>query len=184
MDWKNFKRQLDLAILQTWTMRIAVIAMAIVIIVQMFMIMHISSNQKIIVLPPKVRKAFYLTGSKFSKGYMVNMGDYLSQKLLDLTPANYKYQLNTFLQFANPPDYNNLKMELLGQMKALAVLSVSQAFFPKTVLVKGHTIYVGGILLRIIGNKSKSYQKTLKIGYLIKNGELYVKSVSYKKKNV
>jgi len=184
MDWKNFKRQLDLAILQTWTMRIAVIAMAIVIIVQMFMIMRITSNQKIIVLPPKVRKAFYLTGSKFSKGYMVNMGDYLSQKLLDLTPANYKYQLNTFLQFANPSDYNNLKMELLGQMKALALLSVSQAFFPKTVSVKGHTIYVYGILLRIIGNKSKSYQKTLKIGYLIKNGELNVKSVSYKKENL
>ncbi|MHB1696622.1 MAG: TraE/TraK family type IV conjugative transfer system protein [bacterium] len=184
MDWKNFKRQLDRAVLQTWTLRIAVIAMSVVIIVQMFMIARLALNSKTIILPPRVGKAFYVTGSKISKGYMVNMGQYLSQTLLDLTPQNYKAQLNMFLQFAYPADYNALKIELSGQMKALATLSVSQAFFPKTVSVKNHFIYVGGILLRVIGDKSKSYQKTLKIGYLIKNGELYVKSVSYKKQSI
>ena len=58
MEWKNFKRELDRAILQTWTMRIAVIAMSLVIIVQMFMIFRLTSNSKTIILPPKVKKSF------------------------------------------------------------------------------------------------------------------------------
>ena len=182
MEWKNFKRELDRAILQTWTMRIAVIAMSLVIIVQMFMIFHLTSNSKTIILPPKVKKAFYVSGSHVSKGYAIDMGQYLSQTLLDLTPHNYKTQLNLFLQFAYPPNYNALKTELLVQMKALATLSVSQAFFPQTIKVKHHIIYVGGTLIRVITDKSKSYQKTLKIKYLIRNGEFYVQSISYQKK--
>ena len=181
MDWRNFKKEFDGAILQAWTLRIVVIAMAIVIVVQTFMILHLTGNSRTIILPPKVNKAFYVTGSHISKGYAIDMGQYLSQTLLDLTPHNYKTQLNLFLQFAYPPNYNSLKTELLMQMKALATLSVAQAFFPQTISVKNHVIYVGGKLIRIISNKSESYQKILKMKYIIKNGEFYVKSISYKK---
>jgi type IV conjugative transfer system protein TraE len=181
MQWKNFKRDLDKAVLQTWTMRIVVIAMAITIIVQTAIISNLALSSKTIILPPVVKKSFYTVGSKASKGYMVNMGQYLSQTLLDLTPVNYKSQLNMFLQFAYPEYYTGLKIELTKQMKALATLQVSEVFFPNTISTKHHVIYVGGELVRVIGTKNKSYNKTLKIGYMIKNGEFYVKSVGFKK---
>ena len=185
MDFKYYTRKFNDSKFQKWTMRIALIALAIVVIYQSVEIHSLSSNSKTIILPPRTPKAFYVSGGYVSKGYAIDMGQYLSQTLLDLSPANYREQLALFMQFVGPSEFNGIKLSLLKQFRALAKLQVSQSFFPGKITVKKGFIYVQGTLMWYMGNnKTKVFNKILKIGFKIKNGEFYVESVSFKKNRV
>lgn len=185
MNFKYFKNRMDTTKAQAWTTRIIIIFLCIIVIYQMLVISRLTNDARTIILPPRVKKAFYVTGSNVSKGYAINMGQYLSQTLLDISPGDYKNQLGIFLQFVSPSSYNGMKLTLLKQFKALAKLQVAQSFFPKIISVKKNDIYVTGSLMWYMGsNHVKVFQKTLIIKYIVENGEFYVKAISFKKNNV
>ena len=185
MNFKYFKNRLDTSKAQAWTTRIIIIFLCIIVIYQMVVISRLTNDAKTIILPPRVKKAFYVTGSHISKGYAIDMGQYLSQTLLDVSSGDYKTQLGLFLQFVSPSEYNGMELTLLKQFKALAKLQVSQSFFPKRISVKKNDIYVTGSLMWYMGNNHvKVFQKTLIIKYIVENGEFYVKAISFKKNKV
>ena len=185
MNFKYFKNRMDTTKAREWTTRIIIIFLCVIVIYQIFIISRLTNNVKTIILPPRVKKAFYITGSSVSKGYLMDMGQYLSQTLLDLSPSNYKSQLGLFLQFVYPSEYNGIKLTLLKQFGALSKLQVSQSFFPNRITIKKNNIYVTGSVIWYMGNNhARVFQKTLIIKYLIQNGEFYVKAISYKKKNI
>ena len=179
MNFKGFKAKWDRTVIEVWTLRIVILALVFANIVLTVSLIIKSSNQRTVILPPVVKKPFWTTDSAVSRGYLYDMGDYLSQNLLTFSPKTYDESLGEFMKFVYPKDYKYMRSRLQTQMQDIAALNVSEVFYPQRINFKFRSIIVHGILSRFGSDKkSVSKQKTIVFKYLISSGRFYVTSVS------
>lgn len=179
MNSKYFKTKLDRTILENWTLRISIIALSLCVVILAVFLSINMTKQRTIILPPRVTKQFWVSGNHVSLGYLSQMGYYLAQTLLNITPQNYKTQLDNFMVYVYPPDYNSLNIPLSSQLKSIAELDISQVFYPiGNASVRGDKIFIYGELIRFSDNTNIKKKKYVVIKFKIQNGRFYVKNVS------
>ena len=177
MNLSNFKTKMDKTVMESYTLRFIVVVLALVIIAQIVFIGIIIGKQKTIVLPPRVSRSFWVAGGKVSQGYLIQMGDYLSQTVLNFTPKDYKEQLGNFMVYVLPSRYKAIDTALESQIKSVTTLGVSSVFYPTKTLVKGNTITIIGVTHSFKGKKMKGSQKIVKLGFRVINGRFYVSKI-------
>ena len=180
MNLTNFKTKMDKTIFESYTLRFVVSALAIVVIAQMIFIGIIIGKQKTIVLPPRVSRSFWVAGNRVSQGYLIQMGDYLSQTVLNFTPKDYKEQLGNFMVYVLPARYKAINTALESQIKSVTTLGVSSVFYPTRTIIKGNTLTVTGVTHRFKGGKLTGSQEIVVLGYRIVNGRFYISKILVK----
>lgn len=180
MNLTNFKTRMDKTIFESYTLRFIVAALAIVVIAQMIFIGIIIGKQKTIVLPPRVSRSFWVAGGKVSQGYLIQMGDYLSQTVLNFTPKDYKEQLGNFMIYVLPARYKAINTALESQIKSVTTLGVSSVFYPTKTTIKGNTITIIGVNHSFKGKKMTGSQETVILGYKVVNGRFYISKILVK----
>ena len=185
MNKTLFQTKLDKTILNSWTLRIVVIAQSIVIIALLVFNFIEQSQQKTIMLPPKITKDFWVAGDIVSKGYMIQMGSYLSQTLLDFTPKTYLNSVHNFLIYVYPASYGYLDTHITEQLHTVTELGVSQIFYPQVYKfdLKKSLMVIQGQLVRFSNKHKTAKEKYFLIKYLMRNGRFYVTAVSLSSKN-
>ncbi len=179
MNFSGFKAKWDRTVVEVWTLRIVILALVAANIVLTVSLIIKSSNQKTVILPPVVSKPFWATDSAVSRGYLYDMGRYLSQNLLTFSPETYNQSLSVFMKFVSPKDYKYIHLRLEAQLQDISSLNVSEVFYPQRISFKFRKIIVHGILSRFGSDKkSISKQKTIIFRYLIVAGRFYVTSIS------
>ena len=180
MNLTNFKTRMDKTIFESYTLRFIVAALAIVVIAQMIFIGIIIGKQKTIVLPPRVSRSFWVAGGKVSQGYLIQMGDYLSQTVLNFTPKDYEEQLGNFMVYVLPARYKAINTALESQIKSVTTLGVSSVFYPTKTTIKGNTITIIGVNHSFKGKKMTGSQETVILGYKVVNGRFYISKILVK----
>ena len=178
----NFFDRFNKAVLKNWILTVVVIVLSAVVIAQTIEIGMMAENKEFTVLPPVVNNAFTVQGNHYSKGYLIDMGSFISQTVLNVNPKNYKNQIGLFMQFVNPKNFDEIKLDLMKDYKTLSTLQISQVFYPLSISSDKNVLSVKGNLIRTIGAKSTSEGKTFIIKYKIINGEFYVSSIGFAKK--
>lgn len=182
MVTSKFFDKFNKSVLKNWILSVVVIVLSSVIIVQTIEIGIMAKDKEFTVLPPVVNTAFTVQGNHYSKGYLIDMGNFISQTVLNVNPKNYESQINLFMQFVNPKDFDSIRLDLLKDYKTLSQLQISQVFYPLSINAGKNVLRVKGNLMRVIGAKSTSEEKTFIIKYKIVNGEFYVNSIGFAKK--
>lgn len=177
MNLSNFKTKMDKTLIEAYTLRFVVFVLAIIIIAQIVFIGVIIGKQKTIVLPPRVSRSFWVAGNKVSQGYLIQMGDYLSQTILNFTPKDYKEQLGNFMVYVLPSRYKAINTALESQIRSVTALGVSSVFYPTKTLIKGNTIKIIGVTHNFKGKKLTGSQETVVLGFRIINGRFYVSKI-------
>ena len=171
---------MDKTIFESYTLRFVAAALAIVVIAQMVFIGIIIGKQKTIVLPPRVSRSFWVAGNKVSQGYLIQMGNYLSQTVLNFTPKDYKEQLGNFMVYVLPSRYKAINTALESQIKSVTTLGVSSVFYPTKTTIKGNTITITGVTHSFKGAKLTGSQETVILGFRIVDGRFYISKILVK----
>ncbi len=183
MLWNKYKFKLDKYIYENWTFRITTTILVGIIAYQTWLIGEKANNQKVVVLPPKVTKSFWVSGNQVSKSYLEQMAQMIAFYLFNISPNTAKLSVDNILLYVEPQFYSKVKTLLYKQVKYIQENDISRVFYPSIIKVdKPGLIQVIGVKRDIIGNKIVSQdQIELDIGYRIKQGRFWINSIIVKK---
>ena len=182
MLWDKYKFKLDKYIYENWTFRIVTIVLLGIIAFQAYLIAEKAQNQRVVVLPPKITKPFWVAGEQISKSYLEQMGYFIAFYLFNISPHTAKNSIENILTYVEPQFYSKVKAELYKQVNYITQNDISRAFYPSKVIVdKAGEIKVIGIVKDTIGGKVVNQQPIeLTIGYKIKQGRFWINSLVVK----
>ena len=78
-----------------------------------------SGRERIVVLPPAVHRSFWVEPERVSREYLEQMGYFLAQLVLDVTPQSTDYQAKVLLQYASPGATGALRATLAATAERL-----------------------------------------------------------------
>jgi conjugal transfer pilus assembly protein TraE len=184
MLWDKYKFKLDKYIYENWTFRIVTLILSGVIVYEGILISEKVNNQRVVVLPPKVSKPFWVSGNLVSKSYLEQMGQFVAFYLFNVNSNTAKISVENILPYVEPKYYGEVKKMLYEQVQYIIDNDISRVFYPSAINVdnKG-VIKVIGILKDIIGSKVvSSRQVELDVRYKIKQGRFWITSIVVKEK--
>ncbi|EAK3938666.1 conjugal transfer protein TraE, partial [Campylobacter coli] len=151
------------------------------ILVLIWVILARTDSQKVVFMPPKiVNQEFWIAGNQVSKGYLHEMGQFISFNLLNITKENARNNIDNLLTLVDPKFYQEVKTKLLEQMNYIIDNAISRTFFVSAIDAdtKGQ-IKVFGVVKDIISDKVvRSSQSVLKINYIIEQGRFILNDLS------
>lgn len=125
-------------------------------------------SEKVIVVPPEVRREFWIDGGIASSSYLEQMSLYFVKQMLDMTPESAGGARNILLRHVSPTYYSSLSKKLLEQEKYLKDNSITTIFFPKSVKAdaKNQVVEVIGQIKQMVGNDLvKEEQSTYRLKF-------------------
>ncbi|EAI8358523.1 conjugal transfer protein TraE, partial [Campylobacter coli] len=171
----------DKYIFENITFRIVTLILSFVILVLIWVILARTDSQKVVFMPPKiVNQEFWIAGNQVSKGYLHEMGQFISFNLLNITKENARNNIDNLLTLVDPKFYQEVKTKLLEQMNYIIDNAISRTFFVSAIDAdtKGQ-IKVFGVVKDIISDKVvRSSQSVLKINYIIEQGRFILNDLS------
>ncbi|EAK6567642.1 TraE/TraK family type IV conjugative transfer system protein [Campylobacter jejuni] len=181
MLFDKYKNQMDKYIFENITFRIVTLILSFVILVLIWVILARTDSQKVVFMPPKiVNQEFWIAGNQVSKGYLHEMGQFISFNLLNITKENARNNIDNLLTLVDPKFYQEVKTKLLEQMNYIIDNAISRTFFISAIDAdtKGQ-IKVFGVVKDIISDKVvRSSQSVLKINYIIEQGRFILNDLS------
>ncbi|ECL0176394.1 conjugal transfer protein TraE [Campylobacter coli] len=181
MLFDKYKNQMDKYIFENITFRIVTLILSFVILVLIWVILARTDSQKVVFMPPKiVNQEFWIAGNQVSKGYLHEMGQFISFNLLNITKENARNNIDNLLTLVYPKFYQEVKTKLLEQMNYIIDNAISRTFFVSAIDAdtKGQ-IKVFGVVKDIISDKVvRSSQSVLKINYIIEQGRFILNDLS------
>ncbi|HED9821770.1 TPA: conjugal transfer protein TraE [Campylobacter jejuni] len=181
MLFDKYKNQMDKYIFENITFRIVTLILSFVILVLIWVILARTDSQKVVFMPPKiVNQEFWISGNQVSKGYLHEMGQFISFNLLNITKENARNNIDNLLTLVDPKFYQEVKTKLLEQMNYIIDNAISRTFFVSAIDAdtKGQ-IKVFGVVKDIISDKVvRSSQSVLKINYIIEQGRFILNDLS------
>lgn len=181
MLFDKYKNQMDKYIFENITFRIVTLILSFVILVLIWVILARTDSQKVVFMPPKiVNQEFWIAGNQVSKGYLHEMGQFISFNLLNITKENARNNIDNLLTLVDPKFYQEVKTKLLEQMNYIIDNAISRTFFVSAIDAdtKGQ-IKVFGVVKDIISDKVvRSSQSILKINYIIEQGRFILNDLS------
>ncbi|EAK0737004.1 conjugal transfer protein TraE, partial [Campylobacter jejuni] len=155
MLFDKYKNQMDKYIFENITFRIVTLILSFVILVLIWVILARTDSQKVVFMPPKiVNQEFWIAGNQVSKGYLHEMGQFISFNLLNITKENARNNIDNLLTLVDPKFYQEVKTKLLEQMNYIIDNAISRTFFVSAIDAdtKGQ-IKVFGVVKDIISDK-------------------------------
>ncbi len=102
-----------------------------------------SGRERIVVLPPAVHRSFWVEPERVSREYLEQMGYFLAQLVLDVTPQSTDYQAKVLLQYASPGASGALKTALTAATERLKRDGAATVFATQDLVVDEATMRVG-----------------------------------------
>jgi conjugal transfer pilus assembly protein TraE len=164
---------------------IIIYALLFIVLLQGIMLYRTASNREVIVIPPKVDKEFWVSGQSLSYAYMEQVGVYLADSLLSVSPANVDQALSRIMPFltTDPAQVKEIRDSFAGYSKAVKENDWWQSFYPMKVIVddKHNKIDVHGVLRKMTGNVyvGQESNKVISFNYEVRNGRLIITGVKF-----
>ena len=136
-------------------------------------------SERVVVVPPAVHKSFWVESDKVSAEYLEQMGYFLIQLALNVTPQSVDYQAQLLLQYVAPASYGEIKTSMTVVADRLKRDGASTVFSARNLLTDERALKVAiqGSLTTFIGDRrvsdvTKSYLVELQYAA----GKLTIKS--------
>ncbi len=136
-------------------------------------------QERVVIVPPAINKSFWVEGNRVSAEYLEEMGYFLIQLVLNVTPQTVDYQSKLLLQYVAPASYGEIKTAMAiiaerlkrdGAATVFSARSVSTDQSHLKVAIQGSlTTFIGE---RRVSESTKSYLVELQYA----TGRLTIKS--------
>jgi conjugal transfer pilus assembly protein TraE len=89
---------------------------------------RLSGHERIVIVPPNIHKTFWVESDRVSSEYLEQMGYFLMQLTLNVTPQSVDHQAKLLLQYAAPASFGELRTALLAAAERLKRDGASTVF--------------------------------------------------------
>jgi len=140
-----------------------------------------AGRERVVVVPPAIHKTFWVEAERASPEYLEQMGYFLAQLTLNVTPQNVEHQSRLLLQYAAPASWGELRTAMAANADRIKRDGASTVFSPQDLQVDEGTQRVGlrGLLTTFISDRRVS---EVSKGYAIElqqtNGRIFLKTFS------
>ena len=145
-------------------------------------------TERILLVPPKMTKEFWVERERVAPEYMEQMGVFIATLVGNLSPGNAEFNVNMLIKHYLDPSHQNPEViqELLNQAAYIKKNNITQAFFPSSISIvdpENMKVRVEGSNIINIGTARVSGEKA---SYLIRfnarNYKLYVEEFAIESK--
>ena len=153
-------------------------AMVTNLILAVFVI-RMSGHERIVVVPPVVHKTFWVEADRISPEYLEQMGYFLMQLTLNVTPQSVDHQSKVLLSYAAPSAFGELRTALAATAERLKRDGAATVFSAQDITVDERTMKVGvrGQLTTYISDRRVSeVAKGYAIEFQYSAGRIYLKT--------
>ena len=140
---------------------------------------RLAGHERVVVVPPSIHKSFWLESDRVSPEYLEQMGYFLMQLTLNVTPHSVDHQAKVLLQYAAPAAFGELRSALNAAGERLKRDGASTVFSAQDLAVDERGLRVGlrGLLTTFISDRRVS---EVAKGYAIElqytGGRIYLKA--------
>jgi len=119
---------------------------------------RLANRERIVLVPPSVNKTFWVEPQRVSSEYLEQMGYFLMQLTLNVTPQSVDHQSRLLLQYAAPAAYGELRTQLAATAERLKKDSAATVFSAQDLSVDEHHLRVAvrGQLVTFISDRRVS----------------------------
>ena len=104
---------------------------------------RLAGHERVVVVPPTIHKTFWVESERVSAEYLEQMGYFLMQLTLNVTPMSVDHQAKLLLQYAAPASFGELRAALAAAGQRLKRDSASTVFSAQDVSVDERGLRVG-----------------------------------------
>lgn len=137
-------------------------------------------GERIIILPPEVRKEFWVEGNRFAPEYLEEQAVYMLHLAMDINQTNYPYNMEILMRYADVNTCSYLREKFEKHYKLLKSNDASTRFDVKDVTVypNRNKVYVTGTMNNFVGTKSISTkQEIYEVEFKIFRGRLFLNDI-------
>jgi conjugal transfer pilus assembly protein TraE len=153
-------------------------AMVTNLILAVFVI-RMAGHERIVVVPPTIHKTFWVETDKVSPEYLQQMGYFLMQLTLNVTPQSVDHQSKVLLSYAAPAAFGELRTTLTATAERLKRDGAATVFSAHDVTVDERALKVGvrGQLTTYVSERRVSeIAKGYSIEFQYSAGRIYLKA--------
>ena len=140
---------------------------------------RMSSRERVVVVPPTIHKTFWVEDERVSAEYLEQMGYFLMQLTLNVSPLSVDHQSKVLLQYAAPAAYGELRTALSSAAERLKRDGAATVFSPRDLIVDERALKVGirGQLTTFISDRRVSeVAKGYAVEFQYTAGQIFLKS--------
>jgi conjugal transfer pilus assembly protein TraE len=117
-----------------------------------------AGRERVVVVPPAIHKTFWVEAERVSPEYLEQMGYFLAQLTLNVTPQSVEHQSRLLLQYAAPASWGDLRTAMAANAERIKRDGSSTVFSPQDLQVDERTQRVGlrGLLTTFISDRRVS----------------------------
>jgi conjugal transfer pilus assembly protein TraE len=117
-----------------------------------------AGRERVVVVPPAIHKTFWVEAERTSPEYLEQMGYFLAQLTLNVTPQSVEHQSRLLLQYAAPASWGDLRTAMAANAERIKRDGASTVFSPQDLQVDERTQRVGlrGLLTTFISDRRVS----------------------------
>lgn len=104
---------------------------------------RLAGHERVVVVPPTIHKTFWVETDRVSSEYLEQMGYFLMQLTLNVTPQSVDHQAKVLLQYAAPASFGELRSALLAAAERLKRDGASTIFSAQDLTVDERALRVG-----------------------------------------
>lgn len=142
---------------------------------------YLYKSEKIILVPPHIKKTLWVQGGEVSQEYLEEMGLYVAKLLLDLSPGSFSYNHDILLKYATPESYGSFKRQLMEDGEQYVKFQLSTNFKPMEVVAHPQTLEVevkGTLASFVAGKHIRDSQETLFLKFSLRGDGLLLERAS------
>ncbi|WP_303785326.1 type IV conjugative transfer system protein TraE [Azovibrio restrictus] len=177
MIFKKYLSEKDNANHELRFMRWLVVWMGAIVLVQILVTARLIGSEKTVLVPPEIKRSFWVSGNAVSKEYLEEMAYWYAGLALNITPIASEYQNNLFLTHAVPSEYGRLQAEMGARAEFLKKNNTATLFSVRNVTTdeRNQRVALSGSLYTYVGDKKGGERSaTYMVGFKYLNGRLYV----------
>lgn len=140
---------------------------------------YVLKGERIVLVPPQIKKTFWVEEGNVSKEYLEEMALFLSQLFLDNSPSSCAYKRDVILRYATPESYSALKKRLLKEEETYKELQLTTHFKPLEIKTNPKTLnaqLIGHLTSFVAGQKVRESQEHLTLQFVLRGGKLMLES--------
>lgn len=177
MLFKKYISQQDNANREIRFLRLLVFWMGSIVLIQIIMTMRLVGTEKTVLVPPEIKRSFWVSGNAVSKEYLEEMAYWYAGLALNITPLTSDYQQSLFLKYAVPSEYGRLQAEMGARAEFLKKNNTATQFTVRSITAdeKSMRVALSGTLFTWTSDKKAGERNAVfMVGFKHMNGRLYV----------
>ena len=105
--------------------------------------LRLAGHERVVLVPPTIHKSFWVEAERVSPEYLEQMGYFLLQLTLNVTPQSVDQQAKLLLQYAAPASYGELRTALAAAAERIKRDSAATVFSAQDISVDAERLRVG-----------------------------------------